>query len=276
MTPMLCRYSDPVNDSNWLDYVAAGATALSAIVIAWQAWQTRAAVKSSEANVEAAQQSVEVAQQSVKVATQALRESQLARLEAGVPRITVSTENWVETQNAIVETPTEGAPHTTRQIKAEDQFKLPRDARRELYIRHAIIVRNDGPGAVTVAVGPFATAEGGSSEVIVPGAEREYTLTIRKSIAEWIEVLEQGSVKTETNRQTRAVAHRAKVTYVGPRDADVTEVHEVVFTGSLLRPVKDAVGDWEVDVIGWELDMLAEVLPARRTYWRSRSRREKF
>jgi len=117
--------------------------------------------------------------------------------------------------------------------------------------------------------------EKNASEVIAPGEVREYALSIRKSVQDWIGLLEPGD-EDPADKHGRAESHRAKVTYVGPRDADVTEVHEIVFYGSVLRPVKDAVGDWEIDTTGWDYDMTAVVLPAIRTYWRSRSRGEKF
>ncbi|QDZ13576.1 hypothetical protein [Humibacter ginsenosidimutans] len=77
-------------------------------------------------------------------------------------------------------------------------------------------------------------------------------------------------------RDEKPVANRLKITYIGPRDADVTEVHEVVVRGSCLVPVSDATGDWTIERDVFDANMEASVLPARRTYWRSRSQKLEF
>lgn len=258
-----------MSDPTWLDYVAAAATTASAGVIAWQAWQTRAAVRASERTVEAAQESV-------TVAAEALRESQLARLEAAVPRITVSTPPWPELTTSTMPAPTAEEKYQRRAVTPSDVFKLPRDAELTLSVSHHFVVRNDGPGSVTVNVQPFAIPDAGTPEVIAPGTERGYSFTVRHTVEEWVEILEMIPPPEEGKPRRLPPAHTTRVTYVGPRDADVTEVHEVVVSGSLLRPVPDAKGDWNIDLSGWDYDLSAKVLPATRTYWRSRSNGEKF
>lgn len=251
-------------DPNALDYVAAVATTVSAGVIAWQAWQTRAAVKASETSAEASNSAVTVAQA-------ALRESQLARLEAGVPRIFVIAQPWVDASK-VWGYPRGGNGWERMEIEESEVFKLPRDGARKLRVEHRITVRNDGPGSVQLMSAPVGIAyeNGDLYNVFAAGETREGTYSITKTVEEWVGLSEAVA------RGEKPVAHRLTLTHTGPRDADVSETHEIVVTGSCLIPVADAAGDWTIEGTVFDTNMSARVLPARRRYWRSRSQDLEF
>ncbi|MFK3678692.1 hypothetical protein ACI2IP_13250 [Microbacterium sp. NPDC090218] len=241
-----------------LEWIAAGATALSAVVIAWQAWQTRRSVQASE--------------KAVDVAQAALTESQLARVENGVPRLIVTSaffvgadKLWRRDQQGEISEVEEG------QI-----FKLPRDADMMLTCRHTFSIRNDGPGTV---VPKFKSSPSTSvmtpPEPIPPGTEKEFIFTMRKSAAEWVSLLTPISSGSEST--VYPVSGTVDVIYSGPRDSDVDETHPVIVRGSALIAVEDAEGDWRrYGSFEWQQSLTARVAPATRTYWRSRSANVKF
>jgi hypothetical protein len=253
-----------MTEPNAVEYVAAIATAVSALVIAWQAWQTRSSVKASQETVKASNSAVAVAQD-------ALRESQLARLEAGVPRIFVIAQPWIDA--AKVRGPKAGGERwESADVDPTTVFKLPRDGDIRLGVEHPITVRNDGPGSVRLQTAPQAVRypNGDLYDVFSAGESRQGTYYIQKSVKEWVELAEAVA------RGAKPVANQLQITYTGPRDADVMEVHEVVVRGSCLVPVPDAIGDWTIEGDTFDTNMDASVLPAQRTYWRSRSQKLEF
>jgi hypothetical protein len=246
-----------------IDWIVAGATIASAGVIAWQAWQTRAAVQASKDTVKAANRSVEVA-------TEALRESQLARLEAAFPRFFVITHPWVDLgaveQSTTVETAQGGSYVRFEPLTEGRIFKLPRDEAVELLYRQKIEIRNDGPGSSLVELRTGAQWGTGDYEpVVAAGIVREAFVMARLSVAEWVELSE-----------TRGVAKAGTVRIRGPKDSDLDETFTVVLTGSVLAPVADAIGDWHVPVLDFDQPMEAHVEPGQRKYWRSRSQNQEF
>lgn len=253
--------ADPI----WLDYVAAGGVLASAGVVGWQAWQTRAAVKVS-------QKAVEASRESVAIAEQALRESQLARLESTVPRIFVTTTPYVHVTKVLRPEEKRVKGYENREVRADEIFKLPRDAALNLQVEHTFRARNDGPGSVLLRLSRGYWQARDINPIIAPGETVEGGFWIHHTVAEWIDILESGTEKEP------AESFRMTATYVGPRDADVAEHHTIVVTGSILEPVPDAKGDWRLredtfDNLG---AVSASVLPATRTYWRSRSKKIEF
>ncbi|WP_144877535.1 tetratricopeptide repeat protein [Microbacterium sp. 1.5R] len=240
-----------------LEWIAAGATAVSAVVIAWQAWQTRRSVQASE--------------KAVDVAQAALTESQLARVENGVPRLIVTTAFYVGAEKLW-----RWEQGQTVEIEQGHIFKLPRDADMMLTCRHKFSIRNDGPGTVVpkFKASP-STSVMTATEPIPPGTEKEFVFTMRKSVAEWVSLLTP--VPSEDERKVYPVSGTVDVIYSGPRDSDVDEIHPVIIRGSALVAVEDAEGDWRrYEDFEWQQSLTARVAPATRTYWRSRSANVKF
>lgn len=244
-----------------LEWIAAGATVASAAVIAWQAWLTRRSVQASE--------------QATEVARASLTESQLSRIEDGFPRITVSTPKYVpDTQ--VWRLDTEGATL----VSENDIFKLPRDADLELRVDHTFTVRNDGPGTVLPRITTWDGARGFQRiDPIRAGDEQVYSFQIIHTVADWVKLLKSDATAERGNDD--ATVHpkcgSVRVKYAGPRDSDVDEDHVVEVRGSALIAVENAQGDWRRAAEGeWGSTLTAAVLPATRTYWRSRSAHVKF
>jgi hypothetical protein len=250
-----------MNAPTWLDYVLAFATVASAAVIAWQAWQTRSAVNASNETAVAARESVEVA-------NEALRESQLARIESGVPRLFVTTSSYVDSDwHRVSKSSGIGYDDFDHLLL----FKLPRDSDRVVFTRHQVRITNDGPGSVNLKSSePLRDADGKAiSMLFPPGSSKEVLFNVSRSVKDW--------VKLSESEESSPVAFTLKIEYHGPRDADVSEYHDVVVRGSILNEVADARGDWHVPEDAWlSIDMTAEALPSYRKYWRSRSQGVEF
>jgi len=248
--------SEPLNAATVATIVAAVATTVSALVIAIQAWYTR---KSVAASVEA-----------TRIAESALRESQIARIEAAVPRLSLRVGRSVDVAKLYI------ADHWPPQrVPVNATFVLPRDAERNLQVRHTVTVTNDGPA--TASITPRAVFGGYLMELatpIRPGESGDFELMITRPVSEWIDLARQ-TRDTPISRGPEAA--RFTFTYEGPRDSDVTEVHEVVIRGSVLTEVEDANGTWRPFYDdGFAALMPIDVLPATRTYWRSRAAREEL
>lgn len=240
-----------------LEWIAAGATAVSAVVIAWQAWQTRRSVQASE--------------KAVDVAQAALTESQLARVESGVPRLFVTPGPPSGPEHVV-----QFVRHRPLPVTSEEIFKLPRDAERLLLSKHSLTVRNDGPGTILPR---FASSPSvdilRTIHPIPPGTERVYEFSVSHPVARWIEIL--SARQDAEGSKIYPVCGTLDVIYSGPRDSDVDETHQVVLRGSLLVAVEDAEGDWRrYDDFPYNSTMSVEVLPATRVYWQSRSANVKF
>lgn len=250
-----------------IQWVTAVATAASALFIAVQAFLTRRSVEMSREGVLAAVESA-------RIASNALRESQLARLEAGVPRLTLTCPAFPDEPAQLLEPGADGVA-VWKSIDRSMIFKLPRDADKELRLRHKVVIRNDGPGAASIQW-PFLTFSPGRLGPLNVGESRECTVQIRRPVREWIEMLESGGGDEPELSDASPLCGTLQFVYEGPRDADITETHTVEFRGSPLAPVKDAVGDWTASLFFTGPEVIARTLPATRTYWKSRSEEEKF
>ncbi|MCP2636758.1 hypothetical protein K0817_009295 [Microbacterium sp. HD4P20] len=239
--------------------IAAIATTLSAIVIAVQAWYTRKAVVASE--------------ESTVVAERALQETQIARIESGVPHLTVTTPGYVDATKLSAAIP---GSWQKRAVASTETFVLPRDADLQLSLRHSATLLNDGPGTAMIRA---RGTDGGSAYVLAepvpPGESHEFVLTVTHTVSEWVALLEPEDAAAKPLRYP--VSARFWLTYTGPRDADVTETHQIVIRGSALLAVDGANGTWRAETSeDFGTTLGAQVLPATRTYWRSRSANDKF
>ncbi len=244
----------------WWEITAALATAISAGVIAWQAFLTRKSVAASE--------------KAVAVAQAALVESQLARIEAGAPRLLVRAQGWVAADDARLRSDPGTSP---RPVTTEDVFKLPRDGKVSLGISYPIEIRNDGPSTAVVMIASRYTNGNsiGFNVQLAPGESKEQSVWFARSVAEWVELTDD--VGEDGKRTGGKSAGAITVTYRGPRDADLDEVHTMQVIGSLLLPVADAQGDWRPHLDPFEPQSFGIGAPTvERIYWRSRQAGQKF
>ncbi len=246
----------------WWEITAAVATALSAGVIAWQAFQTRKSVAASE--------------RAVAVAQAALVESQIARMESGVPQISIFPTGYIDAASAVVRIIGEGIGNTIRRPTTDDDvFKLPRDAGTFIETAYSFTARNDGPSSATLRfIGTRGVSMSPFREQLHPGESVDVDVTISRTVAEWVQLVDE--VRPNGTRAAKRAAV-LQVNYKGPRDADVDEVHRIVVHGSLLMPVEDAEGDWRPHHHPFEDQTFGVDMPTvERTYWRSRKANEKF
>ncbi|MBZ4488180.1 hypothetical protein LQ938_11075 [Microbacterium sp. cx-55] len=228
----------------WLDYVGPLATAASAAVIAWQAWLTRSALKTSQI---------------------ALRESQISRVEAQAPRLSVYAAGVDPEPMWLVHAP--GAMHLDAvSIPNSHVFKLPRDADQEVILGASFMFSNDGPGNAILTV-EDDSGDVFSEMLAIVGEGQRYEYWVKKTVAEWVRLLRLGGQQRIS---------RLTVRYEGSRDSDVSEAHVIEVHGNALRPVVDAEGDWRVIDYSDAERVVGSVLPTTRTYWKSRTRNETF
>lgn len=242
----------------WWEITAALATAISAGVIAWQAFLTRKSVAASE--------------KAVTVAQASLVESQIARIETGAPRLSVKQRNWPNPDEATVRFERGGE---TRTVNDTDIFKLPRDGKVELTIAIDVEMRNDGPDAAVMKLEAVTgRVSAGYPIELTPGQVFAASIDFTLTVAEWIALID------EVGKDGKRAAKKAgaiTATYRGPRDADLDEVHVMDVHGSLLLAVEDAQGDWRPHHHPFELQTFKLTAPVvTRTYWRSRQANQKF
>jgi len=240
----------------WATVGSAVATAISAVVIAYQAKLTR--------------ESVGASREAVVVAQRSLEESQIARLDAGAPRLLVSALVVPQTIRYKEGTPgpefkgLRSLPVTDGQI-----FKMPLHKDYEFSAIVTVTVENEGPNSVELSFSPsvssmdFALAR---SLNLRSGRSMEVTYAVRKSLAEWI---------ADYHLDENAQRHQLTIDYQGTRDADVQERHVVHTRILMVSPIPNQDGDWGV-LSGHIMHASCEVLPATRTYWKSRTRGRKF
>lgn len=147
---------------------------------------------------------------------------------------------------------------------------MPSDADPILRTKVPVRIYYDGPGSVQLhASKPLVRKDGlrmGHQIVIPSGDSFTGYFSVIKTAGAWISLSKQSDDR---------LAETLQITYRGPEDADVDEVHEVVIFNSLLSEDTSKVGGWRVND-PFDKDMSATVNPATRTYLRSRKRSEEF
>lgn len=245
----------------WLEGVAVAAAVVSSGVIAWQAVLTRRSVKSSD--------------KTVQVAERALRESQLSRLENQVPRILVSADPRLYALEIRSRTPrtTGGGRVQWAAVGEEERFHLPKDARVMLAIDFEFEVRNDGPGSVLLDMTPRArSSNDDGSYILGPNESRTYKTVLSHSVATWVSLAQSPKNEKPNALSQYAECMSIRIEYKGPRDADIDELHEIKLFGTIVEEDSEAKGSWvPANALVFAEDIQVVVLPAKRTYWKSRA-----
>ena len=262
---LLCEIVTPMSTptDGWV-VAAALATTASALVIAWQAWETRRAANQAMKSVEQARKSAEAARDAVSISESILQESQIARIDAGIPRVIVTAFPPNATQ--VFQRTDLGDEGVT----SDSTFALPRDANRELYVFAGIDVRNDGPGTVKILFRkPLLDSVGEElrESVIPPGSQVGGTYKATRTIAEWIHIAESREGGDPGDEYVFGMYHS------GPRDAEAIEEFEVRTGGTLLERIPDQTGNWR---LARQPVMASTAMPSKRTYYQSLSRDLKF
>jgi hypothetical protein len=237
--------------------LAALATSISALVIAWQAIETRRAANQAKRSVDQAKASAEAARDAVDVSQSILRESEISRIDAGVPRVIVTARDL--NLNQVMEETNIG----DEQVMPNTWFTLPRDANRRLYVTGGMNILNEGPGSV--ALQSFGSLRLGESippsTITLSVGDTTYGIyRATRTVAEWIALAETREGGNPGEDIVYGIFHR------GPRDAEATESIEIHIGGTLLERIPNETGNWRASP---QPNMAAVVAPAKRTYYRS-------
>lgn len=245
--------------------VAAIATATSAVVVAWQAVETRRSVRQARKSAEQAEISACAARDAVEMSQKVLQDNQIARIDAGLPRVIVKPKN--NDLLAVLEDTDRGQ----ERIPEGQSFVLPRDARRRLFFRRKIVILNEGPGYVTLALQDAlklpAVDRTVTTYTLAPNESIEGTYTVNRAVQEWIETSQTREAGQPGYEHTFTMSH------TGPRDAEAVEHIVVVTGGTVLERVPDAPATWQILT---PADVNSVVMPSTRTYWRSKINNQKF
>lgn len=246
--------------------LAALATTVSALVIAWQAIETRRAANQARKSVEQAEISAQAARDAVAVSEQILHESQKARIDAGVPRIIVKL---LHDRDITAQERTDRGPEP---IRTEETFVLPRDANRRIYVYRTVHILNEGPGSAIIQFNQPLGVPTSDSTMITSCALSadegvQGTYTIERPVHEWITIAEAFENHGSGFEDIFTVMH------TGPRDAEAVENITVRTGGTVVERVHDAQGIWR---LSQPITLNSGVDPVQRTYWQSRTKLLRF
>jgi len=239
---------------------AALATALSAIVVAIQAFYTRISVRDTRDTLQLAHDEFDRGEHLRK-------EAERARIDAEMPRLTLDV--GIGYRGPL--RPQEGAALndlTGNYVSAiaHTTFRMPDDGAELIEAAFDVSILNDGPRSAVVSLrlclGDPVFTPHHQRVVIGPGAKHDVTVSIIRSLSRWAEI-----ARMDTPKETAL-----RLEYVYPGDASATEVHEVLIGGSLYSPDPDDESIL-VPVKGAATSRAFRVSlpPFTRTYWASRT-----
>jgi hypothetical protein len=248
--------------------VAAFVTAVSAVIIALQTRATRKAAEAGEKTAKLAAESLDISRRQQSNTHFLVLEAVKSRIDANLPRITVTTKSQMKWP------PLEPSDFGDAQPwRSPDPYRMPRDAQSRLLVRVPVSIANDGPKTVSVAMSPGLVSgrEVQTEAILKPGTALAGEFEVNHSISEWVAIWEERERERNGGPETTFT-----VTYIDPADTGAIEHHRVVFGGTILVPVTNETGAWELlpgpharvgDVcgIGWSAQ------PTKRRYFLSRT-----
>lgn len=131
---------------------AAIATSVSALVIAWQAFETRRSAAASNDAVGVAKDSLKVAREETARSTALVAESVKARLDAGAPTLTFAQVPRDGEEYSVAEGSPRGAAADLKRFRGT--FHVPQDNYRSVWIKVPIRIENEGASSVTLSCYP--------------------------------------------------------------------------------------------------------------------------
>lgn len=144
--------------------IAALATTISAIFIAWQAGETRRSANSSNKAAEASEAALVVANESLELNRQQAEQSAFmvaeatrARLETNAPAVSIEFVNGETAQPEAYIVGKQSDPDSFESREVGETFQLPKDKDLWLYALFNVRFHNDGPLPVTIWSGSTIT-----------------------------------------------------------------------------------------------------------------------
>lgn len=249
--------------------VAAIVTAGTAVFIALQTHATRKAAEAGERTAHVASEALEIARKEQGHTYFLALEALKSRIDSALPKITLTTSKDISWPPLVPSSYGEPQPHVS-----EGPFRLPRDGKARLLVRVPVTIVNDGPRTVSLSLTPEFHRGGKRDNTVVlnPGVSVSGFFEVQHSVREWVDIWE-----TRDRERTGGPETRFEVIYIDPADTGVIEYHRIAFGGSILQPVPNELGAWDVIAdphatngragsVGWS------VQPTLRRYFLSRSK----
>jgi hypothetical protein len=257
-------------------------TAVAALIVAWQSFDTRRSANAAMRALVAANESVELNRSSLELGrkeeantrvliTEAIR----TRIDATSPRMFLTLDERPVWPPFEPSTNSNGEPQPV--APRNKVFRLPRDGNDRLILRQFFTLRNDSPMAMMILPPRFRSVEDNAVWVedkcdLAPGSALRAMFDIEKSVSEWVE-----KTNYALTGLTLTPEDIDSFIYVDHADCGVTDLIRIEMWGSPLWPVEDEDGAYRViesaiGVRGSHLGMQFEAKPLMRTYWLSRSK----
>lgn len=231
-----------MNDaSNW---VAAGAAAIAAGVVAWQALETRRSAQASEKAVNAAERAVVAANEGLELSRRQVGEAVRARIDANTPTITVRSPDepsWPPLEPSQYQG---GEPQPLPIGPMTDPMLMPRDRGRFIMVVTPVEIINESDRHVTVETGEMIDAKGAplpASNRLAPDEHLEARFAITRTLEAWIDVYRE----REAGRSGAGAV--GWVRYGDPADTGAIDRWEVVLSGCPVDQVREVSG-WRLIV----------------------------
>lgn len=249
-------------DATQATVLAAVATTSSAVVIAWQAWETRRTAAATEKTLTVGQESLST---SKALAVEALRTRLDARGQA--VRIHIAEPEWPPPQPSDFGDP-QPLPYGTT-------FRMSRDREVPLMLRATVEIVNEGDRDATLNLHPPLRPVGesgpfppyGYERVLPRGGHLEATLEEARPIVQWVQNWEDA----QAGKLPSAIIV-AEVICSDGFDEGIVDRWRIELTGQPIRPMEGDDSGW---ALNHQLDsaprpVSAVVLPQERLYYLSK------
>jgi hypothetical protein len=263
--------------------LATGAGSLvsaGALVFIWrQTRATREAAEATTAQAEIAAKALAVAErdhaQSQFLAIEAVK----ARIDSQMPRVLLSVENRVTWPPLEPSAFYLGAPQPHA---SAEPFRMPRDANKRLILRVYLSLTNESDTTVDIRLSRALYRDDEQEQRVALPLEiqlasrqsaGEVYLDVERSVAEWVAIYDERDRTGGGGQEYEFIA-----TYISPLDTGAIDRHRVLIGGTVLEPVSDQVGAWQligkpnpsvltgaIGSVGWH------TLPTTRNYYLSRA-----
>jgi len=219
---------------------AAGAASLSALVVAWQAFETRRAANAAVASLDLTRSAQGAAEQSLAAAVQLASEAARSRRDARAPLINVRLQgepDWPPLQPSSFG----GEPQPLHGTK----FRVPKDEDQQVLVRQRLLVTNRETYPVALqATQIVPAAQPGVMNVPLVHVEPGDTVSLlcqeARSLKAWIGVAED----REAGRPGAEVI--GMLWHSDSYDDGVVDYWEVRIGGCPVQSISEEVGGWFV------------------------------
>ncbi|HEV7950923.1 MAG TPA: hypothetical protein VGP24_14250, partial [Glaciihabitans sp.] len=202
---------------------AAVATALSAIVVAVQAFYTRKSVHDTA-------QTLELARKEFDRGSQLRVQAERARIDEEMPRLTLDA--GMGYRGPLRPHEQFGLNEITGNYVsaiARTSFRMPADGEELIEAAFDVSILNDGPRSAVVTIelplGDPIVSPHHQRVVISTGGHHKVTVSIIRPLSRWVDLAQRDDVEVALQLE-----------YVYPGDASATEMHQVLVNGSMYSP----------------------------------------